>query len=237
MVKNAEGPYEGRLKALPENRKTLKQSYPGWAVLIAKLTDAKLRAKDVREILGLSYRQIHHWHVRKLLWYERSSPAEWRRFSIADIFGLALIKRAADLGIPFDKLQKSFVIGTGVPGLLWNALPHLVAGREGFLYTDFESFCNVFMPGNDSAKKSVEVPIGSESEGPIVVLPLKPILNALAEKFNLAEFKVIVNEDGSYSFHINGIPLQLEDLHYAEKEIRESERARKMPGRVTSKHK
>jgi len=237
MAENAKGPYEGRLKALPEDRKILKQSYPGWAVLIAKLTDAKLRAKDVQEVLGLSYRQIHHWHVRKLLWYERNSQTEWRRFSIADIFCLALVKKVATLGISFDKLQKSFVVSMGVPGLLWNMLPRIIAGREAFLYTDFEDFCEIAISKNGSENKTVEVSIVSESREPIIILPLKAVVNELASKLDLPDFRVLANEDGSYSFQINGVPLLLEDLHYTEKEMHEIERMQKIPRRVASKHK
>ena len=218
MKQNAESPSDERLRALPEDRKVLQQWCPGWAVLIAELTDATLRAKDVQRILGLNYRQIHHWSFRKLLWYKRESRDEWRRFSIADIFGLALIKSMADLGIPFDRLQKSFIIQMAVPGHLRNALPHLVAGREGCLFTDFENFCDFLIPGSDSANKSVEVPIDSESEEPIIILRLKPILDMLAKKLDLADFKVCINKDRSYSFQINGVPLQLEDLRYTERD-------------------
>jgi len=219
MEHNAEGPNNGQLRALPENQKLLQQGYPGWAVLIAKLNDPTLRAKDVQRILGLTYRQIHHWSSRKLLWYERDSRGEWRRFSIADIFGLALIKSVADLGIPFDRLQKSFIIQMAVPSHLRNALPHLVAGREGCLFTDFENFCDILIPGSDSTNKSVEVPIDSKSEEPIIILKLKPILDMLAKKLDLTEFKVCINKDRSYSFQINSVPLKLEDLRYTKQEV------------------
>jgi hypothetical protein len=235
MEQRAEGPNAGRLRAMPENRKILQQCYPGWAVLIATLTDATLRAKDVQRVLGLTYRQIHHWSFRKLLWYERDSRAEWRRFSIADIFGLALIKSVADLGIPFDRLQKSFIIQMAVPGHLRNALPHLVAGREGCLFTDFENFCDFLIPGSDSANKSVEVPIDSKNEEPIIILRLKPILDVLAKKLDLADFKVCINNDRSYSFQINGVPLQLEDLRYTERETPKVQRAQETLGRAARK--
>lgn len=234
MAQHAESSDDGRLKALPQDRKILQQWYPGWHVLIARLTDTSLRANDVRRMLGLTYRQIHHWHVRKLLWYEQNSENQWRRFSIADIFGLALIKCIADLGIPFDKLQKSFAVKAGVPGLLWNVLPNIIEGSEAFLYTDFENFCNLIIHKRDSDNRTAQVPIDSKSEEPIVVLPLKPILDVLTKKLDLTDFRVLVDENGSYSFQINGVPLRLEDLHCREKTF---ERKPKISGRITSKHK
>ncbi len=233
----AKSPVEGCFKALPEDRRVLRHWYPGWAVLVEKLTATSLRAKDLKRILGLTYRQIYHWHTRKLIWDRRNSETEWRRFSIADIFGLALVKRVAELGIPFDRLQKSYAIGMSVPGFLWRALPYLVAGRDGYLYTDFENFCYFAIVGSDSASKTVEVRIDSESAGPIVVLPIKPIVKDLVGKLDLADFKVLVNEGGIYSFQINGVPLQLEDLCYTEKEIREVEQTQKTPPRVARKPK
>ena len=214
----AESPHEGRLNQLPEHRKVLRQWYPGWAVLVEKLTEPSLRAKDVREILGLTYRQIFHWHTRKLLWSRQESSGDWRRFSVADIFGLALVKKVAALGVPFDRLQNSFAVRMGVPRHAWRGLPYLVAGREVYLYTDFENFLEWHMPNGDTSKTSVSVPLDSENPRLMVLLPLKPTLTELARKLDLPDFKVSTNTDGHYSFEISGVPLRLEDLTDAEEE-------------------
>lgn len=210
----ADSPNEGQLKPLPENRKTLRQSYPGWAVLLQKLTEPSLRAKEVRHILGLTYRQIFHWDSRRLLWGRQASSGKWRRFSVADIFGLALVKKVAELGIPFSKLQSSFAIRMGVPTYLWRALPYLVAGREAYLCTDFESFLSFYMPSSDSPRNALAIPLDSGNPRPVVLLPVKPMLNELARKLDLPDFKVSVNPGGHYSFEIRGVPLRLEDLRY-----------------------
>ncbi len=233
MVQIAKSPYKGRLRWLPEDRKVLKRWYPGWAALVEKLSDRGLRAKDIRRILGLTYRQIYHWHTRKLLWYQRDSQTEWRRFSIADVFGLALVKRAADLGISFDKLQKSFAVGMGVPTALWNALPDLVAGRDYCLCTDFENICSL---GKSGSKLKTFIDPGTRD--PIIVLPLQPILRDLATKLGLPDFKVSVNKNGSYSFEINGVPLRIEDRQLREADIQESDQSQKPSGRTRrGKHK
>jgi hypothetical protein len=210
----AESPLEGQLKPLPENRKALRQLYPGWAVLVQKLTEPSLRAKDVRHILGLTYRQIYHWHTRKLLWSRQESSGEWRHFSVADIIGLALVKKVAELGIPFDRLQNSFAVRMGAPTYLWRGLPYLVAGREAYLCTDFESFLDWYMPDGGSSKNSLSVPLDLEKPRLIVLLPVKPILTELARKLDLPDFKVSINPDGHYSFEIRGVPLRFEDLTY-----------------------
>lgn len=225
MTKFAKSGYEGRLKELPENRKILQQRYPGWAVLVETLTTPSLRAKDVRGILGLTYRQIYHWHTRKLLWSKQGSGGEWRRFSIGDILGLALVKQVAELGIPFDKLQKSFAIRYGVPTYLWRALPYLVAGREAYLYTDFESFLN-FVPDSGSMENRLEVGVDSQNARPILVLRINPIIRELVGKLHLSHFKVSADTDGSYSFEIKGVPLKLEDLRETEEDSRRYVRER-----------
>lgn len=202
-----------RFKGLPEDSKVLQRHFPGWAVLVEKLTTPRLRAQDIRRILGLTYRQIHNWNTHKLLWFRRDSQTEWRRFSIADIFGLALVKKVAESGVPFSKLQKSFAVRMGVPGLLWNALPYLIAGQESYLYTDFENLCLLALPHSESGNKILNIPVDSMGEEPAMVLPLKPILEALAAKLDLPDFGASVNADRSYSFTISGVPLRLEDLH------------------------
>jgi len=210
----AESPYQGRLKPLPENTKVLRQLYPGWAVLVQKLTDPALRAKDVRRILGLTYRQIYHWDTRKLLWARQAFFGEWHRFSIADIFGLALVKKVAQLGVPFDLLKNSFAVRMGVPNYLWRGLPYLVAGREAYIYTDFESFLYWYMPNVGSPRNDLSVPLDSETPRLMVLLPVRPVLTELLEKLDLPDFKVSTNPDGMYSFEIGGVPLRLEDLTY-----------------------
>ncbi len=210
----ADSPNEGQFKPLPENRKVLRQLYPGWAVLVQKLTEPSLRAKDVRDILGLTYRQIFHWHTRKLLWSRQESSGEWRRFSIADIFGLALVKKVAELGIPFDRLQNSFAVRMGVLTYMWRGLPYLVAGREAYLYTDFENFLD-WLPNDSSPKSFLSVPADSGNPRLRVLLPLKPVLIELSGKLDLPEFKVSINPDGNFSFEISGVPLRLENLSYA----------------------
>jgi hypothetical protein len=211
----AESPLEGQLKPLPENRKALRQLYPGWAVLVQKLTEPSLRAKDVRHILGLTYRQIYHWHTRKLLWSRQESSGEWRHFSVADIIGLALVKKVAELGIPFDKLQNSFAVRMGALTYMWRGLPYLVAGREAYLYTDFENFLSWHMPSGGSSENGLSVPLDSANPRLMVLLPVKPTLTELARKLDLPDFKVSIDVDGQYSFEISGVPLRLEDLSYS----------------------
>lgn len=208
----AESPYEARLKELPENAKVLRRGYPGWGVLLDKLTEPSLRSNDVRRILGLTYRQIVHWDSRELLWSRQESSREWRHFSIADMFGLALVKRVAELGIAFDKLRSSFAVRMGAPRYLRRALPYLVAGREAYLYTDFETFLNLYVPSADSPSGGLSIPLEPGNPRPTVLLAVKPILTDLATKLNLPDFKVTVNGDGHFSFEVHGVPLRLEEL-------------------------
>ena len=67
------------------------------------LFSSVVASKEVKEITGLSYKQIKEWNKKSILpCRERDSDGarQWRRFSGSDVLKLCILKELRDAGIP-----------------------------------------------------------------------------------------------------------------------------------------
>ena len=63
-------------------------------------------AKDVQDVAGLSYRQIHDWDARGSLPHSRDKKGTWRRFSFCEIFALTIVNEIHEaFGVPVKRLK------------------------------------------------------------------------------------------------------------------------------------
>ena len=71
--------------------------------VLANLFASVVVAKEVKEITGLSYKQIKEWDKKELLPYQERGKSEtrhWRRFSGVDVLKLSILKELRSAGIP-----------------------------------------------------------------------------------------------------------------------------------------
>ncbi len=72
----------------------------------ATLNEQVLRASDIRETVGLSYRQLNDWESKGVLPSKKRSKAGWRKFTPRELFVLMVCKEIRDkFGVPLEKLS------------------------------------------------------------------------------------------------------------------------------------
>jgi hypothetical protein len=208
--------------SLPGDLSFLKEVYPGWGALIEKANERMLTSKDVKRILGLSYRQLTDWEKRGMLKSIFARPMSertegWRRFSVLDLLCLGLLKEAKKHGISITKLQNFMSRIFSIGGLLYGAIPYIVYGFEVFLYTNLDDWIDIASPV--PRDKRFGPPIDDLRKSNLVVIfPLNRIAEGVLKKLRLPDFQAIKKPMGNYSFVINGVPLALEQLPDQEKD-------------------
>jgi hypothetical protein len=92
---------------------------------MADFNEPKYSASDVRDVAGLSYRQMNDWEGRGALLGSREAEAGWRKFSFLELFILLVC----------NELRRNF--GVSVDSLRWlqkfmrqNGANHFVAAAE-----------------------------------------------------------------------------------------------------------
>ena len=191
---------------LPESKTALKRMCPAYYTLIEKAQERFLTAKDLQNILGVSYRQINDWDTKGLINFDRGSDAAWRRFSVFDILSLALLRAVNEQGIPLKKLKKFFGLDA-YENSLYKKIPQFIDGKNISVWTDFETFAMF------TDEEEIKIPSDLYQKERIVVgIALKPIIDKVVEKIKFEKFRVDVQKDGSYRIFINGVPLNLENM-------------------------
>ncbi len=208
--------------SLPGNLSFLKEIYPGWGALIEKANGSMLTSKDVKRLLGLSYRQLNDWETRGMLKSIFARPMSertegWRRFSVLDLLSLGLLKEAKNQGISITRLQRLMDQIFSVGGLLYQAIPYIVYGFDVFVYSNLNDWISIrpLGPGSDRVELSLDVLKKSDL---VVILPLNKIVEDLLQKLELPDFQATKRPGGGYGFVINGVPLALEQLPDQERE-------------------
>jgi hypothetical protein len=203
---------------LPRNLNTLKKFYPGWGALMEKLIDRKFTSKDIKRFLDLSYRQLTDWEGRgklKSIFIKsvRERTEGWRRFSILDLFSLGLLKELKKEGIPITRLQKFMGMIFFVDDVIYNNIPSIVCGEDVYIYTDLNNLMGTFcLAAEDQENIPPFIKEELRKSGFMVLLLLNKIIEDIFQKMELPDFKAIKKPDGGYKFHINGVPLALENL-------------------------
>jgi len=116
----------------------------GGAMIKEKRKGAVFSAKDVAEIVGLSYRQLNDWEMKGFQ-FKRSSDEEWRRFTVGDLFALLVIEKLRDtLGTPVKSLSWLYAHLTATEsGFFQRTLDLIKEGKSSiYLLTDFERFAS-----------------------------------------------------------------------------------------------
>jgi len=110
--------------------------------ILENLFSSIVVAKEVKEVTGLSYKQIKEWDKKELLPYrERGSDEarQWRRFNGTDILKLCILKELRNAGIPpADLYQLVGWLKDNEKGLLKEIMEEITHGSEIFLSTNLK---------------------------------------------------------------------------------------------------
>ncbi|MCU1311413.1 MAG: hypothetical protein JWO20_2538 [Candidatus Angelobacter sp.] len=101
----------------------------------------RFTASDIREITGLTYRQVNDWDSKGALPNEREGEAGWRKFSSRELFVIVVcteIRRC--FGVPIEKLAwlKSFMLKQNA-NHFQSAVKMVEHGLAVCILTDFET--------------------------------------------------------------------------------------------------
>lgn len=110
--------------------------------VLENLFSSVVVAKEVKEITGLSYKQIKEWDKKDLLPYRERGKDEirqWRRFSGVDVLKLGILKELRDAGIPpADLYQLVMWLKDKEKEILKEVMEELAQGSEVFLSTNLK---------------------------------------------------------------------------------------------------
>jgi hypothetical protein len=190
--------------------------YQGWSILLDRVTEKILTAKDVKHILGISYRQLNDWEWRGMgrEIFERPGCRKkegWRKFSIADLIALGVVQEAKMYGISITKLRAVMSNIFFTEETLTAIFPFIVYGHDVFFYSNFEQSSSYY--GVNSVIESVEISVEYlRGSAFVLIIPVNRIADNIFMKMERMNFRVVKQKDSRYNFFINGIPLALEDL-------------------------
>ena len=110
--------------------------------ILENLFSSIVVAKEVKEVTGLSYKQIKEWDKKELLPYRELGSDEarqWRRFNGTDILKLCILKELRNAGIPpADLYQLVGWLKDNEKGLLKEIMEEITHGSEIFLSTNLK---------------------------------------------------------------------------------------------------
>lgn len=110
--------------------------------VLENLFSSVVVAKEVKEITGLSYKQIKEWDKKELLPYRergKDEARQWRRFSGVDVLKLCILKELRDAGIPPADLHQLVVwLKDYEKEMLKEITEEIIQGSEIFLSTNLK---------------------------------------------------------------------------------------------------
>lgn len=110
--------------------------------VLENLFSSVVVAKEVKEITGLSYKQIKEWDKKDLLPYRergKDETRQWRRFSGVDVLKLSILKELRDAGIPpADLYQLVMWLKDKEKEILKEVTEKITQGSEIFLSTNLK---------------------------------------------------------------------------------------------------
>lgn len=103
--------------------------------------DVELKASDVRENAGLSYRQLNDWEARGVLPEDNDRGSGWRNYTPREVFLLMVMGAfRRQYGIPVEKLKyiKECMLQEGADHLRYSVEKISMLGTSIWLITDFK---------------------------------------------------------------------------------------------------
>jgi len=144
------------------------------------------RAKDVKEMADLSYRQINDWDQKGAIPDTREDKPGWRNFTPREVFCvLVCAEMRKRFGVPLESLRflQSCMLRDKANHL--SAAVEIIAtiGAPVFIVTDFKGFF-VMDHTLEISDYFLYGLIGREATGPCVVLEVNPLVNKILESLN-----------------------------------------------------
>jgi DNA-binding transcriptional MerR regulator len=195
---------------------------PGWRALYRQLSQRDLTSKDLKTILGLTYRQINDWQTRGLLPSIQEQEkglnkgAGWKKFSFLELIPLAILGELKKNGFSISRLREPMKLLYLSDDLLLDVIPDLVNGNQILFYTDFYNVIGfkTFKTIKDYSEITFSFPTRSIEKNNFLItgLYINNLIGSIFKKSKLPNFSAEIDKNGKYRFQINGVPLALEEI-------------------------
>ncbi len=137
------------------------------------------RAGDIRELVGMSYRQINDWTQRGVIPDNRDSETGWRRFTAREVFMMKVCKEIRDrFGVPVEKLKfvSDSMLEPGVNHFASAIKTIAMLGCALWVITDFES--TFFMDSELDIMELADMGyFGGDAKAGLVMVKVSPLVN------------------------------------------------------------
>lgn len=174
-----------------------------------KICKRCMTARDIKRILGLSYRQINEWEQRQVRFSKRRSKKKgsWRLFSIEDAFSFAIIKALRYLKIPLSRNRK-LVESIRSSNIVQTILIYFAEGRKTFFFHDNDTLTGFYV---ENRKNSFDQQILTAIK-PIVFIPLNDLFLGVLKQSDREDFHVDFDKETQKpAFYVDGRPVELSD--------------------------
>jgi len=166
-----------------------------------ELSDERdLRAKDVKDATGLSYRQLNDWESKGAVPNERKEKSKWRKFTAREVFVMSVCKEIRDsFKVPIESFGyiRSFMLQKGANHFEYS-LRMMRMGFCVYLMTDLKEF---FVMDTDLEFEDLfrlGVFRGDDPQS-YIFIKVNPLVNRMLNMKNLSSIKI--NEEVYDSLH------------------------------------
>lgn len=151
---------------------------------------------DITKILKVTKRQIFYWDEKGMKLSRKKTPSRaWRKFSIIDILGFAIIKKLRTFGLGLNQCDMVFDwLRTNLyetPVFLY----HIAEGDSVILSINVNTGETLHYYGSELSTYNTLAADIQQTTEPIIMLPLNPIFKAVFEQIYREDFRVEFTND------------------------------------------
>jgi hypothetical protein len=150
-----------------------------------------LRAKDVKDATGLSYRQLNDWESKGAVPNERKDKSKWRKFTAREVFVISVCKEIRDkFKVPIESFGfiRSFMLQKEANHFEYS-LKMMRMGLCVYLMTDLKDFfvMDTDLEFEDLFRLGI---FRGEEHQSYIFIKINPLVNRMLNMKNLSSIKI-----------------------------------------------
>ncbi|MFH1859666.1 MAG: MerR family transcriptional regulator [bacterium] len=168
-----------------------------WNKIFEALNDRVILCNQLTKHTDITYRMVNDWDSRGMFDAERQTTRGWRRFSMADVIKLSIMKKLKDTGFPLYKLKGILNWLENNPAIEFS-IKQLTENINCYLYTDFEDEYGLY--SDEELLNFLKVK--KEKERISIIFPVNHLIKNILVSIKSTSLEVkIIN--GQYMFKVN----------------------------------
>jgi hypothetical protein len=173
-----------------ESLRLLKKILETFSIIRYALNRQHMTASDVYRRLKITRMQLSYWGFKKgmRLTRKKTPGRSWRRFSILDLFGFAILKELRKFGLGLDLCRKVINLLRGYFYVDYFFVHHFAEGDPITLVVDVDAKGVMFLYG--SVHPETKLKVYNRMQEGIVLLSLTPIFKEILRSIKKEDFFV-----------------------------------------------